>query len=163
IKQVDLFRILLNDRLRTPMRPRIFQVSGADVTERDLLSLMMPFRAEFDAVHAAVRDAADELAMRCFRVDDIWHNDAVIQDVVSLIERSQIVVCDCTGKNPNVFYEAGIAHTMGRDVILIAQSADDIPFDLRPLRYVRYLNNNEGRATLHAHLVSRARTIIGAS
>jgi hypothetical protein len=66
-----------------------------------------------------------------------------------------VVVCDCTGRNPNVFYEIGIAHTLGREVILITQNAADIPFDLRHLRYVAYLNNAEGRENLSTTLETR--------
>ena len=71
------------------------------------------------------------------------------------------VVCDCSGRNPNVFYEAGIAHTLGREVILITQSEHDIPFDLRHLRHVRYLNNGEGLAALSGALQARMQTIVG--
>jgi hypothetical protein len=78
-----------------------------------------------------------------------------------LIDRSRVVVCDCTGRNPNVFYEAGIAHTLGREVILITQADQNVPFDPRHLRYVRYLNNREGRAALTAALRSRMQTILG--
>jgi len=99
--------------------------------------------------------------LRCRRADDIWENPAIIQDVVSLIDRSRVVVCDCTGRNPNVFYEAGIAHTLGREVILITQNAQDIPFDLRHLRYIPYLNNAEGRGALTAALQDRMQTILG--
>ncbi len=81
--------------------------------------------------------------------------------MVSLIDRSRVVICDCTGRNPNVFYEAGIAHTLGREVILITQSEHDVPFDLRHLRYVRYLNNAEGRRALIAALQNRMQTILG--
>ncbi len=70
-------------------------------------------------------------------------------------------MCDCTGRNPNVFYEIGIAHTLGREVILITQSDNDIPFDLRHLRYVRYLNNAQGLGDLTAALQGRLQTIIG--
>ncbi len=80
---------------------------------------------------------------------------SIIQDVVSLIDRSRIVVCDCTDRNPNVFYEAGIAHTLGRDVILTTQSEHDIPFDLRHLRYIRYMNNAEGRTAMTTELLER--------
>jgi hypothetical protein len=105
--------------------------------------------------------AAGNVDLRCRRADDIWEAHAIIQDVVSLIDRSRIVVCDCTGRNPNVFYEAGIAHTLGREVILITQSEQDIPFDLRHLRHIRYLNNTEGRASLTESLEGRMRTILG--
>src|ERR1043166_4270305 len=99
------------------------------------MSVMMPLNAEFDNVYAALRRIAEAVGLRCRRADDIWENPAVIQDVVSLIDRSRAVICDCTGRNPNVFYEIGIAHTLGRKVILITQNPADIPFDLRHLRY----------------------------
>jgi hypothetical protein len=71
-----------------------------------------------------------------------------MQDIVSLIDRSSVVIADCTDRNPNVFYEIGIAHTLGRNVIMIAQTKADVPFDLQHLRYVQYLNNGEGLASL---------------
>ncbi|MBX3489060.1 MAG: hypothetical protein KIS98_06480 [Parvibaculum sp.] len=122
---------------------------------------MMPFDAGFNSVYDSIRQAADAAGLRCRRADDIWENAAIIQDVVALIDRSRVVVCDCSGRNPNVFYEAGIAHTLGREVILITQSEQDIPFDLRYLRHVRYLNNDQGRAALTEALQARMQTILG--
>ncbi|MBV8755061.1 MAG: hypothetical protein JO328_19565 [Hyphomicrobiales bacterium] len=116
---------------------------------------MMPFHPTFDAVYAVLKQTAEAVGLRCRRADDIWENPAVIQDVVSLIDRSKVVICDCTGRNPNVFYEIGIAHTLGREVILITQHEADIPFDLRHLRYVRYLNNGEALSALGSRLQSR--------
>lgn len=77
----------------------------------------------------------------------------------SLIFKSYIVVCDFTGKNPNVFYEAGIAHTLGKHVIPITQSENDVPFDLKHHRYAKYLHNGEGLEKLKGELVSRFRTL----
>src|SRR5258708_13215834 len=87
---------------------------------------------------------------------------AIIQDIVNLLDRSRVVICDCTGRNPNVFYEIGIAHTLGRDVILITQSEADIPFDLRHLRYISYLNNGEGLSALSARLTPRLTNLVRA-
>jgi nucleoside 2-deoxyribosyltransferase len=58
-----------------------------------------------------------------------------------------------------VFYEAGIAHALGKHVVPITQNAEDIPFDLRHHRYARYLNNGEGHETLRQELVDRFRTL----
>ena len=71
-----------------------------------------------------------------------------------------MVVCDCSDRNPNVFYEIGIAHTLGKEVVLITQSKDDIPFDLRHIRYVQYLNNAEGRRALVTKLAKRIETLV---
>ena len=59
--------------------------------------------------------------MRCLRADDIWEESTIIQDIFSLILRCEVVVIDCSGKNPNVMYEMGIAHTLGKHVVPITQ------------------------------------------
>ena len=121
---------------------------------------MMPFDAAFTSVYDSLKATVESVGRRCRRADEIWENPAIIQDIVSLIDRSRVVVCDLTGRNPNVFYEIGIAHTLGREVIWITQNEADIPFDLRHLRYVRYLNNAEGRAALSTALAARLTAIL---
>ena len=161
VKDFDLYRFLLRNIRPRRQRPTVFQIPEHENIGATLASAMMPFDAAFNTVYASISQAADNVGLRCRRADDIWENAAIIQDVVALIDRSRVVVCDCTGRNPNVFYETGIAHTLGREVILITQSEHDIPFDLRHLRYIRYLNNAEGRAALTAALQGRMQTILG--
>jgi hypothetical protein len=161
VKDVDLYRFLLRNVRPRRQRPTVFQIPEHENIEPTLASAMMPFDAGFNVVYDGIRQAAHNVGLRCRRADDIWENPAIIQDVVALIDRSRVVICDCTGRNPNVFYETGIAHTLGREVILITQSEQDIPFDLRHLRYVPYLNNTEGRAALTEALQGRMQTIVG--
>lgn len=161
VKDVDLYRFLLRRVRPRCQRPAVFQIPEHESIEPALASAMMPFHADFNTVYDSIREASNNAGLRCRRADDIWENASIIQDVVSLIDRSRIVICDCTGRNPNVFYETGIAHTLGRDVILITQSEHDIPFDLRHLRYIRYLNNAEGRAALSQSLQGRMQTLMG--
>jgi len=155
VKDVDLFRALLRNAQPRRQRPKVFQLAEHENIEPSLVSAMMPFHPSFDAVYATLQRTAQAVGLRCRRADDIWENPAVVQDVVSLIDRSSIVICDCTGRNPNVFYEIGIAHTLAREVILITQAEADIPFDLRHLRFILYLNNGEGLNTLSARLQPR--------
>lgn len=161
VKDVDLYRFLLRNVRPRRQRPAVFQIPEHENIEPTLASVMMPFDAVFNGVYEAILLAARNSGLRCMRADDIWENPAIIQDVVSLIDRSRVIVCDCTGRNANVFYEAGIAHTLGREVILITENEHDIPFDLRHLRHVRYLNNAEGRGALTAALQRRMQTILG--
>lgn len=161
VKDVDLYRFLLRNIRPRRQRPTVFQIPEHENIEPTLVSAMMPFDAGFNSVYESIRQAADNVGLGCRRADDIWENPAIIHDVVALIDRSRIVVCDCTGRNPNVFYEAGIAHTLGREVILITQSEHDIPFDLRHLRYVLYLNNAEGRGALIQALQARMQILLG--
>ncbi len=117
--------------------------------------MMTPFALGFEPVFSSIQEAAQASGYRALGAKDIWEHSRVIQDVFSLIFKTHIVVCDFTDKNPKVFYEAGIAHTLGKHVIPITQSAGDIPFDLRHHRYLSYLNNTEGREDLIEHLTSR--------
>jgi hypothetical protein len=160
IKGVDLFRSLLRNLQPRRSRPAVFQICDPEAIERTLISAMMPFHPSFSPVYEMLQRTAQAEGLRCRRADDIWENPAVIQDVVSLIDRSRLVICDCTNRNPNVFYEIGIAHALGREVILITQSAEDIPFDLRHLRYVTYLNNGEGLEQLAARLKPRLEILV---
>lgn len=138
--------------------PNIFRVPNESV-DPNLISVMMPFQSELSAVYETIKEAAGTSGFYCRRVDDIWDHSTVIQDVFSLIFQSYIVVCDFTGKNPNVFYEAGIAHTLGKHVVPITQSENDIPFDLKHHRFAKYLNNGEGRERLKEELASRFKTL----
>jgi len=155
VKDIDLFQTLFRNLQPRRPTPRVFQIADPENIEPSLVSVMMPFDASFNGVYESLKATAVAVGMRPRRADDIWENPAVIQDVVSLIDRAKVVICDCTGRNANVFYEIGIAHTLGREVILITQSKHDIPFDLRHLRYVKYLNNGEGLAKLSACLQTR--------
>ena len=161
VKDIDLYRFLLRTVRPRRQRPTVFQISEHESIEAMLVSVMMPFDAAFNPVYNGIQLAAEGAGLRCRRADDIWENPAVIQDVVALIDRARVVVCDCTGRNPNVFYEAGIAHTLGREVILIAQAEHDIPFDLRHLRFIRYHANAQGIAELSVALQARIQTIVG--
>ena len=140
--------------------PNIFQVPEIEV-DKNLISVMMPFNLEMSPVYEAIKDAASKVGFECKRADDIWDHSTVIQDVFSLIFQSYIVVCDFSGKNPNVFYEAGIAHTLGKHVVPITQSDQDIPFDLKHHRHAKYHNNGEGLQKLTEILVSRFKNLAG--
>lgn len=135
-------------------KPSVFEVPDEGIDPK-LIAVMMPFAAEFEDVYQAISGAAFMSGLHTLRAKDIWQHSTVIQDVFSLIFRAHIVVCDFTGKNPNVFYEAGIAHTLGKHVVPITQSQTDIPFDLQHHRYLQYLNNGEGRTALGTALGAR--------
>ena len=155
VKNSDLCRALLRNSQPRRQRPKAFQLPELADIEPSLMSAMMPCHHGFDAVFAALRCAAETAGLRCQRADDLWENPAAVQDVVSLIDRSCLIVCDCTGRDPNVFYEIGIAHALGREVILITQAEPDIPCDLRHLGFVHYVNNGEGLNGLCEHLKPR--------
>lgn len=140
--------------------PNVFQIPENTTIEADLVAVMMPFDAEFKSVHEGIRRACcDAAGYRCFRVDDIWEESTIIQDIFNLIFRAHVVVVDFTGKNPNVMYETGIAHTLGKHVVPISQSLSDVPFDMAHHRILKYLPNSEGIEVMVNKLAEKLRQV----
>jgi len=132
-------------------KPTVFQVPNKPQNER-LLSVMMPFNASFNGTYKAIKQVADHMKVDCLRADNIWDNSTFMQDIFDLIFCAKIIIVDYTGRNPNVLYETGIAHTLGKTVIPITQSLDDIPSDLGHHRALKYLPNEQGYKDLSNEL-----------
>jgi len=139
--------------------PKVFEVPHSVEVQHDLVAIMMPFDAAFAPVHDAINDACVKASLRSKRADDIWANSTIIQDIVDLICAAEIVVVDFSGKNSNVMYETGIAHTLGKHVVPITQSLEHVPFDLQSHRVLPYHPNIEGLSRLTEELKSRLLTI----
>lgn len=139
--------------------PRVFEVPNKPINE-NLVVVMMPFNSSFSNTFEAISNACKVVGLECKKANDIWENSTFIQDIFELIFMSKIVIGDFTEKNPNVFYEIGIAHTLGKTVIPLTQSINDVPADLRHHRVLKYLPNSEGYSELQKELVKRFQTLI---
>lgn len=110
-------------------------------TEADLCFVLMPF-ADIQDVQKVyqehVKPTVEKCGMRCIRADDIYDVSGVMQSIWEAMNRSRVIIAEMTNRNPNVFYELGIAHTLGKPVVMITQSMGDIPFDLKHLRCIEY-------------------------
>lgn len=160
VQNGDLYRALFRLGRVPGNMPKVFDISSPPAIAQNQLSVMMPFGPEFSGTYETIRAIAAGAGMVCNRADDIWENHNIIQDVVSLIDRSRVVICDVSGRNANVFYETGIAHALGREVILIARHASDVPFDIAHIRYIPYLPNEQGLIQLGTSLAARVATIL---
>jgi len=101
--------------------------------------VIMPFLKDLKPVYEDhIRNTVQELHLSIARGDDFFTAKSVMSDIWDAINSCRIVIADCTGRNPNVFYEIGMAHTLGKPVILISQNKDDIPFDIQHIRYIIY-------------------------
>ncbi len=69
------------------------------------------------------------------------------------------MVADISGKNPNVLYEIGMAHSLGKNVVLIAEQGESLPFDIAAVRVVFYKQSVVGAAELKGRLTDALRTM----
>lgn len=105
--------------------------------------VIMPFTPTFDTEYEnVIRPAVEAAGLIPVRADEIYSRPQIMQDIWKAIRASRIVIAELTGRNTNVFYEVGLAHTLGKPVIIITRNEEDVPFDLKALRY-RYYNTEE--------------------
>lgn len=126
----------------------------------------MPFKTKLETIYTKhMKKMAQELGLRMLRGDEIFSPKPFMEKVWDGICTAQLILADCTEKNPNVFYEIGMAHTVGKKVVLITRSDKDIPSDIKHFDYIHYNYDPEGveilieklKIFLTAHFTSPAR------
>lgn len=107
-----------------------------------------------DVLKYIIRPAVKEsgLTLEVIRADDIHRAGSFIKDILDYIAKSQVVIADLTGQNPNVFYELGVRHALSARTILVAQTLEDIPSDLREYRTIIYDMSAKGAAEFRERL-----------
>jgi hypothetical protein len=98
----------------------------------------------------------------CQRADEIQGNDEIMEDVWEAIWKCGIIVADLTDDNANVFYEVGIADTLGKEVVFIAQRGRVglPPFDVSARRVIFYDNDSGGRKKLLSKLKDMIQAVL---
>jgi hypothetical protein len=100
--------------------------------------VIMPFADELNAIYQVIKEVVEACGMNCERADERFLSGSIIDDVKVQIEESDLIIADFTGKNANVFYEAGYVDALGKPLISIAQDIGELPFDVRHLRTLTY-------------------------
>lgn len=101
--------------------------------------IVMPFSSLYQTEYEQIiQPALTELNILCVRGDEIYTKQRIMDDIWHSIRKCRFVLAELTGRNPNVLYEVGLAHAIGKPVIIITRNADDVPFDLQDLRYLYY-------------------------
>lgn len=108
--------------------------------EKDLVFFLTPFHNDFEKIYSEVKDICSELDLRCTRGDEDFVKGNILQYIIKRIMSSSVVIANLNGRNPNVYYELGIAHAIGKPVILITSEVNfnEIPFDLRSNKLIIY-------------------------
>jgi len=123
--------------------------------------MVMPFIEALDVIYQEhIKPALMAKGLVIKRGDDFFSKHEIMDEIWSSIHHSKLVIADVTGKNANVFYELGIAHTLGKSAIMISQSMDDVPFDVRGKRVIVYENTAAGLDRLIAQLTAAVDAIM---
>ena len=102
--------------------------------------VMQPFDGHLGGYYETLfKPAIEQAGLRAVRADDdIFATGKIMDQVWRGIRKATVLVAELTSKNPNVFYELGLAHALEKPVVLVSSNQDDVPFDLRHIRAIFY-------------------------
>ena len=102
--------------------------------------VLMPFSAELEYEYEGIKSACEEAGVHAVKADEQIYDSTILQQIYNQISKADILIALMTSQNPNVFYETGYAHALGKHVILLSKNKADIPFDLRDYPIIIYNN-----------------------
>lgn len=131
---------------------RLQPVSGGGPRRGKGCFVLMPFRPELRPVYEDhIVRVCEGLGLTVTRADQIFSARPIMEDILEAVVTARYIIADLTDNNPNVLYEIGICHALGKRVILMTQSPN-VPFDLTHIRHIRYEFTPRGMKEFEAAL-----------
>jgi len=135
---IDVFRpgkvpVKTRARVRKPAK-------GVSISSKDTCLVLMPFTDPHSTYYEQIyKPAVEKAGLQPVRADaEIFGAGKITDQVWQGIKAAKILVAELTTRNPNVFYELGVAHALRKPVILIGSNENDVPFDLRNIKVIYY-------------------------
>jgi hypothetical protein len=103
--------------------------------------IIAPFDPDGQRLQNTVRNAIEEAGFRVARRNDAVRPGAELaSSILDGIREADLIIADVSRPNPNVFYEMGFAHALGKPTFLLfdIRSGSSLPSDLAGLEYITY-------------------------
>lgn len=94
--------------------------------------------AHWENVHDIVCEAAADAGYDCRVVSENESVGVILGNIVSNLYNDPVVICDVSGKNPNVMFELGMRIAFEKPVIIITDDTTGYSFDISPVKHLTY-------------------------
>jgi len=126
-----------------------FGLSEEDfIIDKSLVFYLTSFSTEYKKTYEVCKSVCNEMSLNLLRGDETQSIGDIFSQILRLIVKSSFIIVNIDGKNPNVFYELGIAHTLGKNIMFISKRGNEMPFDVRQYRTLFYNKEEELKDTL---------------
>ena len=107
-----------------------------------------------DLYQDVIKNVCEKNGYIVYRADEGLDTGLILNDIVSAIRNSALVIADITPDNPNVFYEVGFAHALNKPTILLNEKnqREKLPFDISGFRTIFYDNSIGGKKVVEEKL-----------
>jgi hypothetical protein len=110
------------------------------IASDDSCFVIMPFAGSIGTYYEKIyAPAIKKVSLNPVRADtEIFGTGKIMDQIWSGINAARVLVAELIGRNPNVFYELGLAHALQKPVVLVSGTEADVPFDLKHIRVIYY-------------------------
>jgi hypothetical protein len=131
------------------------QVTGLQVARPNTAFILMSMdknRHDLDDVVDGIKLVCSTFGIQASRADDIQHQGVITEIVLQYIRSAEFLIADLSGERPNVYYEVGYAHAIGKRPILFRREGVHLHFDLSVHNVPEYNNVRELKVLLAKRL-----------
>ncbi len=111
-----------------------------------------------DFYEKSIKPTVTKLGYKCERIDEKEFNGKIADEIIKNIKKSHFIIFDSTEARPNCYYELGVAHALGKEVIHISNSIENIHFDVRHFNFIIYSRIDELTKKLKNRIVHTIKT-----
>ncbi|MGI2900828.1 hypothetical protein [Shewanella algae] len=120
--------------------------------ESDSVFVLTPFHPKYQDTFNTISEVCREVGLRCYRGDEDHISGDLLPHTLRQLCKARLVIANIDGRNSNVFYELGIAHAIDKGTILVSQSLDEVPVDLKSNRLLLFKDQKEFKSELKTAL-----------
>lgn len=149
----EMYHLILTSQSRQSEKTGVVSVSkflsgfGIDYTkikiQNDMVFVLTPFHDDFMHTYEIIKSSCEKIKLTAMKGDEEFVHKDILQHIIKCMVKSRVVIANLNGRNPNVFYELGIAHTLNKPTILLAHKDTSVPFDLKNQYLVLYKDDEE--------------------
>lgn len=110
--------------------------------EQGQVFINSPYDEHHNAIYEKLKKEAEHSVFVIIRADDRFHGNFLKEEIYHQIEESEFVIAFISGLNSNVMYELGLAHGMGKKVIIVKDEKTSLVSDLKGIQYLSYNRDN---------------------
>jgi len=124
-----------------------------DIETKAHAFVAMPFHKEMsDIFYYGIQQPVHNAGFLCERVDEEVFIGDVLEQIKKKIDTAKVVIAELSGANPNVYLELGYAWGKGRPTVLLIQDEQELRFDVRSQRCLKYKSIRHLEETLNREL-----------
>jgi hypothetical protein len=150
-KHIDSEYLRLEEKLSFMRHRPIFGPASVPVMAKSIL-LLEPGEGRPQAIKSAIQSALSASNLPYEDAADIGSGRAAVREMWRSINYAAVILADLTGADPQVMYGLGMAHTLGKETVLVYPQGSKYLTDIPGTNRIEYEDTDAGRARLQEEL-----------